>query len=53
MLHLCTFHYTMNYRISANVHCIESALQDALTATELKLDLAKKRLYFPAAKGYG
>ncbi len=28
-------------------------LQDALIATEQKLDIAKKRLYFPAAKGYG
>lgn len=31
-----------------NVH-----LQEALVATEQKLDIAKKRLYFPAAKGYG
>lgn len=28
-------------------------LQDVLVATEQKLDIAKKRLHFPAAKGYG
>ena len=28
-------------------------LQATLLATEQKLDIAKKRLHFPAAKGYG
>lgn len=28
-------------------------LQVTLTAAEQRLDLAKKRLYFPPAKGYG
>lgn len=35
------------------IHLQIHVLQDALTATEQKLDIAKKRLYFPAAKGYG
>ena len=28
-------------------------VQDSLQATEQKLDIAKKRLYFPAVQGYG
>ena len=28
-------------------------MQDVLQATELKLDVAKKQLYFPSVQGYG
>lgn len=28
-------------------------VQESLLATEQKLDIAKKRLYFPAVQGYG
>lgn len=28
-------------------------MQESLLATEQKLDIAKKRLYFPAVQGYG
>lgn len=37
----------------ANGRAELARLEATLLATEQKLDVAKKRLYFPAAKGYG